>query len=200
MPRMLCVPSRPASRELLERIGSLAADWRVMPVESPDEIRRLLWRDGTPQHSFAVVLELAGPWLGAMDTIAPPAPALLVSQVGSPAQAWAARHLCGVSALNVDSAEHLWRGCLELLAQRCDSFEQQIRFRRCKARLTPRECELFERLLDGESTKQVALALGISVKTAHAHRANILTKFGVDSLEALFAWRLSCVRECLSFV
>jgi DNA-binding CsgD family transcriptional regulator len=201
MPRMLCVPRRPASTDLLDRIdGFASSEWRTMPVESPDEIRRVLWRDGAPLRSFAVVIEFGGTWLGAMESIAPPAPALVVSQAGSPTPAWAARHLCGVSALAVDAADSVWKECFDLLARRCESFEHRIRFAQCRARLTQRENELFTHLLQGVSTKQVALALGISVKTAHAHRANILTKFGVDSLEALFAWRFSCVYDCTTCV
>lgn len=48
--------------------------------------------------------------------------------------------------------------------------------------LTPREREVYESLLRGASTKQVALELGMSVRTAHIHRQNLMRKLGVESI------------------
>lgn len=46
-------------------------------------------------------------------------------------------------------------------------------------RLSEREQEVFLRLAHGQTPKQVALDLGISVKTAYLHRASIRDKLGV---------------------
>ena len=51
--------------------------------------------------------------------------------------------------------------------------------------LTPREKEIIRLLAGGSSNKEIALALGISVRTAETHRANLMHKLGVDSLAAL---------------
>lgn len=47
--------------------------------------------------------------------------------------------------------------------------------------LTPREREVLQTLAEGLSEKEIASTLGISVRTAHNHVANILGKMHVDS-------------------
>lgn len=47
------------------------------------------------------------------------------------------------------------------------------------ARLTPRETELLRAIIQGQSTKQAAYALGISVRTAEMHRGNLFDRLGV---------------------
>lgn len=49
------------------------------------------------------------------------------------------------------------------------------------ARLTPREREVLDKLLEGRSTKQVATDFGISVQTAAKHRSRVLAKMEVES-------------------
>jgi two-component system response regulator NreC len=48
--------------------------------------------------------------------------------------------------------------------------------------LTPREIEILKLLAKGLSNKQVATALDMSVRTVESHRANILSRLGVESL------------------
>lgn len=62
--------------------------------------------------------------------------------------------------------------------------ERQVRQRLLRAyqRLTPREREVFRLLGQGMSTKRAAHELGISVRTAHIHRTNVMFKFGTESL------------------
>ena len=43
-----------------------------------------------------------------------------------------------------------------------------------KTRLTPRQREIVQLLAEGKSSKEVATELGLSVKTAETHRANIM--------------------------
>jgi DNA-binding NarL/FixJ family response regulator len=52
-------------------------------------------------------------------------------------------------------------------------------------RLTPREREIVQLLAEGKSSKEVAVALGISVKTAETHRANIMRKLEVHSVSEI---------------
>jgi len=41
---------------------------------------------------------------------------------------------------------------------------------------TSRDCEIVQLLAEGKTTKEVASVLGINVKTADTHRANIMRK------------------------
>jgi DNA-binding NarL/FixJ family response regulator len=49
-------------------------------------------------------------------------------------------------------------------------------------RLTSREREIVQLLAEGKSSKEVASSLGISVKTAETHRANIMRKLDLHSV------------------
>ena len=51
--------------------------------------------------------------------------------------------------------------------------------------LTPREREIVQLLAEGKSTKEVAVALGLSVKTAETHRSNIMRKLQLHSVSDL---------------
>jgi len=52
-------------------------------------------------------------------------------------------------------------------------------------RLSGREREVVQLLAEGKSNKEVAEALGISVRTAETHRASILRKLNLDSVASL---------------
>jgi DNA-binding NarL/FixJ family response regulator len=52
-------------------------------------------------------------------------------------------------------------------------------------RLTPREREVVQLLAEGKSTKEVAVVLGLSVKTAETHRSNIMRKLQLHSVSDL---------------
>jgi DNA-binding NarL/FixJ family response regulator len=52
-------------------------------------------------------------------------------------------------------------------------------------RLTPREREVVQMLAEGRSSKEVAVALGLSVKTAETHRSNIMRKLQLHSVSDL---------------
>jgi DNA-binding NarL/FixJ family response regulator len=51
--------------------------------------------------------------------------------------------------------------------------------------LTPREREVVQLVAEGQSTKEVAVTLGLSVKTAETHRSNIMRKLGLHCLSEL---------------
>jgi DNA-binding NarL/FixJ family response regulator len=52
-------------------------------------------------------------------------------------------------------------------------------------RLTPREREVVQLLVEGKTTKEVAAVLGMSVKTAETHRSNIMRKLNFHSVSQL---------------
>ena len=64
-------------------------------------------------------------------------------------------------------------------------------------RLTPREEELLRVIAAGKTTKEAAVAMRISVKTAQTHRINLMRKLGVHSTGELvsFAYRNKLVAE-----
>ncbi len=53
------------------------------------------------------------------------------------------------------------------------------------ARLTPRERQVFERLIQGDSNPMIARRLGISPKTVDTHRMHVMRKIGVHSIVQL---------------
>ncbi|MGH8328604.1 MAG: response regulator [Steroidobacteraceae bacterium] len=56
--------------------------------------------------------------------------------------------------------------------------------------LSAREREIGQLLAEGKSNKEVAAALGITVKTAETHRGNIMRKCGFGSLAALVRYAI----------
>jgi DNA-binding NarL/FixJ family response regulator len=57
-------------------------------------------------------------------------------------------------------------------------------------RLTLREREIVRLLAEGKSSKDVSAALGISVKTAETHRANIMRKLELHSVSELVRYAI----------
>jgi DNA-binding NarL/FixJ family response regulator len=52
-------------------------------------------------------------------------------------------------------------------------------------RLTPRQREILQLLAEGKSSKEVAAILGVSIKTAETHRANIMSRLDCHSVSDL---------------
>ena len=59
-----------------------------------------------------------------------------------------------------------------------------------KGRLTPRQREIVQLLAEGKSSKEVAVELGISVKTAETHRANIMRRLDCHSVSELVRYAI----------
>ncbi len=57
-------------------------------------------------------------------------------------------------------------------------------------RLTPRQREILQLLAEGKSSKEVAVALGLSVKTAETHRANIMSRLNCHSVSELVRYAI----------
>ena len=58
------------------------------------------------------------------------------------------------------------------------------------AAVTPREREIIQLLAEGRSNKETASALGVSVKTVEAHRANIMRKLRLKSVSDLVRYEI----------
>lgn len=63
--------------------------------------------------------------------------------------------------------------------------------------LTPREREVLQLIAEGNTTKQIAATLGVSVKTIETHRANTMRKLDVRSVAELTK---AAIREGLTSV
>jgi DNA-binding NarL/FixJ family response regulator len=57
-------------------------------------------------------------------------------------------------------------------------------------RLSTREREVVQLLAEGKSNKEVANALGISIRTVETHRAGVMRKIGVDSVAGLVRYAI----------
>jgi DNA-binding NarL/FixJ family response regulator len=58
------------------------------------------------------------------------------------------------------------------------------------SRLTPRQREILQLLAEGRSSKEIAAALGLSVKTAETHRANIMIRLNCHSVTELVRYAI----------
>jgi len=66
--------------------------------------------------------------------------------------------------------------------------EQNVRLKSLRsliAKLTPREQQVFERVVRGKVNKQIAFELEISERTIKEHRRQVMEKFGVQSIAEL---------------
>jgi two-component system response regulator NreC len=61
---------------------------------------------------------------------------------------------------------------------------------RASARTTPREVEVIRLLAEGNSNKEAAALLGITVRTVETHRAKIMLKLGLHSLTELIHYAM----------
>ncbi|MDQ7957683.1 MAG: response regulator transcription factor [Pseudomonadota bacterium] len=70
-------------------------------------------------------------------------------------------------------------------------------FRNQSARplLTPREAEILTALGRGESSKQIARSLGLSVRTVDAHRQSIKRRLGIDGQAELIKYAVEHTRQ-----
>jgi DNA-binding NarL/FixJ family response regulator len=57
-------------------------------------------------------------------------------------------------------------------------------------RPTPREREVIQLVAEGRSSKDIAERLGISVKTAETHRANVMRKLAIHSVSELIRYAI----------
>lgn len=64
-------------------------------------------------------------------------------------------------------------------------FERRATIARCLGKLTPREREVYEQVVQGLMNKQIAAQLGITEKTVKVHRARVMQKMQCRSVAQL---------------
>ncbi len=83
--------------------------------------------------------------------------------------------VCGGRAfVTAASCERLIRRILQQLPRR--------RSRPQQSKLTPRQHEILKLVAEGQTSKEIAGSLGISVKTADMHRSNVKKRLGLNSI------------------
>ena len=60
--------------------------------------------------------------------------------------------------------------------------EENARRQALLAKLTSREYQVLQRIVAGRLNKQIAMDLGISIKTVEAHRSNVMTKLEANTM------------------
>lgn len=81
---------------------------------------------------------------------------------------------------------------LKMDQERVRARNEQAEARERLGRLTPREQEILEQLLQGASSKEIAKQFDLSPRTVDVHRKNILVKCRVSSLLELSALQSRC--------
>jgi len=59
-----------------------------------------------------------------------------------------------------------------------------------RSRLTPREREVLQWLAEGKSNKEIGVTLGITIKTVETHRARIMSKLDLHSMNELVRYAI----------
>lgn len=82
------------------------------------------------------------------------------------------------------------RGSLKLIEWRRNRAEAAEAVRQGLARLSPRERQVFDALVEGRSSKEIAANLSISPRTVEIFRSNVMHKMGAANLPALIRMSL----------
>src|SRR6185437_5623639 len=92
-----------------------------------------------------------------------------------------AEGLEGLTSAMVDVA----RGAIHISSLCATAFLQGLARGSMSVSLSVRECEILKWVAEGRTTKQAAAGLGISPRTAEAHRASLMRKLGIHDTAGL---------------
>jgi DNA-binding NarL/FixJ family response regulator len=77
-----------------------------------------------------------------------------------------------------------------LFSKLVDGSKESIKADSSSDRLTAREREIVQLLAEGKSNKEVGTTLGISIRTAEAHRASVMQKLSIGSIAGLVRYAI----------
>jgi len=81
----------------------------------------------------------------------------------------------------------------QVLGKLVEDFRSRVRDTRLRPRmstLTPREREILKLLAEGNSVKEIAVILGLSVKTVEAHKFNLVRKLDIHNKAQLVTYAI----------
>jgi DNA-binding NarL/FixJ family response regulator len=81
----------------------------------------------------------------------------------------------------------------QVLGKLVEDFRAHVRDQRMRPRiatLTPREREILKLLAEGNSVKEIAVTLGLSVKTIEAHKFNLMRKLDIHNKAQLVTYAI----------
>jgi len=81
----------------------------------------------------------------------------------------------------------------QVLGKLVEDFRSRVRDTRMQPRmstLTPREREILKLLAEGNSVKEIAVLLGLSVKTVEAHKFNLMRKLDIHNKAQLVTYAI----------
>ncbi len=76
-----------------------------------------------------------------------------------------------------------------------DAASRKLNLDACRERLTKRQCEVFDLLMQGLQTKEVARHLSLSHRTVEVHRAKILERLDIASFSHLLRRLLGAIER-----
>ena len=81
----------------------------------------------------------------------------------------------------------------QVLGKLVEDFRSRVRDQKMRPRistLTPREREILKLLAEGNSVKEIAVLLGLSVKTVEAHKFNLMRKLDIHNKAQLVTYAI----------
>jgi FixJ family two-component response regulator len=172
---------------LLESVG--------IPSQSFDNARDFLAALEAHQEPACAVLDLRMPGVGGLELMErtvrmrPDVQIIFLSAHGDVPSAVRAMKLGAHDFLQKPFDPKVFLDCIQRCSARARSRYEELLSERSYSehleRLSPRERDILDYLLQGASSKEIGRALQISHKTVEVHRANVLRKFGVATSREL---------------
>lgn len=148
-----------------------------------------------PYHLGCVVTDLRMPGMNGIDLVTalrtqvPPLPVLVVTGHGDVPLAVSAIQAGAMDFIEKPFSSDQILGALERSFARLEESQEDFQARQDQERrlkiLTPREREICDMIIGGQSNKEIATTLSISPRTVENHRAKIMEKLGVANLSSL---------------
>src|SRR5512141_1975429 len=102
-----------------------------------------------------------------------------------------------VQCLEVSAVRDVYKGgkylSSQVLGKLVEDFRARVRDAKMRPRistLTPREREILKLLAEGNSVKEIAVLLGLSVKTVEAHKFNLMRKLDIHNKAQLVTYAI----------